>query len=174
MADGYESQNQQPEVIPGPAVSCNTGTAAGHVADAAMGVEVGSHDGHTCQCQCKAALKRDRCVRKVQNSNEFVDHTLAGLPPTTAVLWWTLLRFERNGRAKVSQATLAGRMGVDVKTVRRNIRILLAKKGLLKIEKQGAKGRGCTVYRLGLRKLEPRDKPKRDRAGGTQPESTPS
>ncbi len=174
MAGGCESQNQHPEGPPGTQVSGTTGTVPGDVADAAIGVEDGSHDGHACNCQGKAARKRDRCVRKVRNFNEFVDLALAGLPPTAAVLWWTLLRFERNGRAKVCQATLASRMGIDVKTVRRNIKILLAIHGLLKIEKQGAKGKGCSVYRLGLRKLEPRAKLKRDRVGGTEPESTPS
>lgn len=171
MAGGCESQNQGPDGIPGTQVSRTIGTGPGHVGDAVMGVEEGSHDGDPGYCLCKAALKRDRCVRKVRNFNEFVDHTLAGLPPTAAVLWWTLLRYEKNGRAKVCQATLASRMGIDVKTVRRNLKILLAKQGLLKIVKQGAKGKGCSVYRLGLRKLASRAKSKQTEACDTQSEA---
>ena len=105
--------------------------------------------------------KPGRCVRKVEQFNRFVDEALAGLPPTAAVLWLTLFRFAKNGVAKVSQQTLAGRLGVDVKTVRRNLEVLLAMKGLVRIKKQGAKGRGCSVYQLGIIRLDPAAKPSR-------------
>ena len=116
------------------------------------------HDVAACE---HIAPKPGRCVRKVEQFNRFVDEALAGLPPTAAVLWLTLFRFAKNGIAKVSQQTLAGRLGVDVKTVRRNLEVLLAKKGLVRIKKQGAKGRGCSVYQLGITPLGPRAKPNR-------------
>ena len=112
-------------------------------------------------CRPGAAPKEGRCVRKVKQFNRFVDEALAGLPPTAALLWLTLFRFAKDGIAKVSQGTLAGRMGVDVKTVQRNLKVLLEMKGLVRIVKQGAKGRGCSHYQLGIMTLEPRAKPDR-------------
>lgn len=108
-----------------------------------------------------AAPTQGRCVRKVKYFNRFIDEALAGLPPSAALLWLTLFRFAKDGIARVSQGKLAERMGVDVKTVRRNLRILLDKKKMIRVVKQGAKGRGCSVYRLGIIPLDPRAKPNR-------------
>jgi hypothetical protein len=108
-----------------------------------------------------AAPTQGRCVRKVKHFNRFIDDALAGLPPSAALLWLTLFRYAKDGIARVSQGKLAERMGVDVKTVRRNLRILLGKNGMIRVVKQGAKGRGCSVYQLGIISLEPRAKPNR-------------
>ena len=112
-------------------------------------------------CHPGAAPKEGRCVRKVKQFNRFVDEALAGLPPTAALLWLTLFRFAKNGIARVSQRKLAERLGVKTKTVARNLRILRRKDGMIRIVKQGAKGRGCSHYQLGIMTLEPRAKPDR-------------
>ena len=101
-----------------------------------------------------------RTVWKIKTFNRFIDETLAGLPSTAAVLWLTLFRFERQGIARASLNTLAKRMGVDRKTVDRNMR-LLYKHELIKKERQGGIGKGSNVYRLGLLPLERRAKPQR-------------
>ena len=116
---------------------------------------------HNPACDSPAVPTQGRCVRKVKYFNRFIDDALAGLPPTAAVLWLTLFRYAKDGIARVSQGKLAERMGVDVKTVRRNLRILLDKNGMIRVVKQGAKGRGCSVYQLGIISLEPRAKPNR-------------
>ncbi len=97
---------------------------------------------------------------KIKAFNRFIDETLASLPSTAAVLWLTLFRFERQGVARASLNTLAKRMGVDRKTVDRNMR-LLQKHELIKKERQGGIGKGSNEYRLGLLPLEPRAKPQR-------------
>jgi hypothetical protein len=112
-------------------------------------------------CDLPAATTQGRCVRKVKHFNRFIDDAVAGLPPSAALLWLTLFRYAKDGIARVSQGKLAERMGVDVKTVRRNLRILLGKNGMIRVVKQGAKGRGCSVYQLGIISLEPRAKPNR-------------
>jgi hypothetical protein len=112
-------------------------------------------------CDSPAAPKQGRCVRKVKYFNRFIDDALAGLPPSAALLWLTLFRYAKNGIARVSQGKLAERMGVDVKTVGRNLRILLGKNEMIRVVKQGSKGRGCSVYQLGIIPLEPRAKPNR-------------
>lgn len=99
-------------------------------------------------------------VWKIKMFNRFIDETLTGLPSTAAVLWLTLFRFERQGIARASLNTLAKRMGVDRKTVDRNMRLLYKHK-LIKKERQGGIGKGSNVYRLGLLPLEPRAKPQR-------------
>jgi len=112
-------------------------------------------------CDSPAAPTQGRCVEKVLHFNRFIDEALAGLPPSAALLWLTLFRYAKNGIARVSQGKLAERMGVDVKTVRRNLRILLDKNEMIRVVKKGANGRGCNVYELGIIPLEPRAKPNR-------------
>ncbi len=119
-----------------------------------------------CSGGCQAALERDRCVTKVRRLNKFIDQVLAGLPPTAAALWLTLFRFERKGRAQVSQETLGRLLGVDAKTIRRNIRILRQKPGTLAVLKAGQKGKEPTIYRLGLNPLPSRRKPRRPKKSG--------
>lgn len=109
-------------------------------------------------CDSPAAPTQGRCVEKVLHFNRFIDEALAGLPPSAALLWLTLFRYAKDGIARVSQDTLAKRMGVDVKTVRRNLRILLDKEWMIRVVKQGTKSRGCSVYQLGIISLEPRAK----------------
>ncbi len=120
-----------------------------------------------CSAGCQAALERDRCVTKVRRFNKFIDQALAGLPPTAAVLWLTLFRFERNGRAQVSQETLARLLGVDVKTVQRNIQILRKQPATLRILQAGQKGKEPAVYQLGLTPLPSRRKRSRAMKSGS-------
>jgi hypothetical protein len=97
---------------------------------------------------------------KVFRFNKFIDEALAGLPPTAAVLWLTLFRLEKQGVAWASQRTLKKWLGVDEKTVYRNMKILLDKK-LVQIARQGGLGQGSNKYRLGILPLEPRRNPNR-------------
>ncbi len=99
-------------------------------------------------------------VRKVLNNNRFIDDTLKGLDPITALVWFVLHRFERNSVAWASQKTIAERMGVDPKTVMRHLKIL-KKKQLVRVVKQGTRGGRANTYQLGILPLEKRPKPKR-------------
>lgn len=125
----------------------------------AVGCALGTGDRDSRDAACDVADNDPKdsasCTKKVAIFNQFIDKTLAGLPPTAAVLWLTLFRFEKQGVAWVSQDALAKRMGVNEKTVYRNMKILLAKK-LVRIEYHGRLGQGSHKYRLGLPPLEPR------------------
>jgi hypothetical protein len=98
--------------------------------------------------------------KKVLNFNRFIDATLHGLEPMTAVLWFVLFRFERDGITWASQKTIAGRMGVDPKTVMRHLKILKNKQ-LVRVVKQGTRGGRANTYQLGILPLEKRSKPTR-------------
>jgi hypothetical protein len=100
-----------------------------------------------------------RCVNKVRYFNKFVDEALAGLPPTAALLWFTLFRFARDGYATVSQKKLAAKMGVKVSTVKKNLGVLYACK-LVKVTRPAIEGRRVNTYRLGIRELSARQKRK--------------
>lgn len=100
------------------------------------------------------------CVKKVRLFNQFIDQTLAGLPPPAAVLWLTLFRFARGGTAMVGQKTLAARLGVDVKTVKRNLS-LLYKRRLVRILRRAVKDKRVNEYQLGILELPARPKPDR-------------
>jgi hypothetical protein len=128
---------------PEKAVGCALGTGD---RDSRDGACVDAGDGHEHSASC---------TKKVAIFNQFIDKALAGLPPTASALWLTLFRFEKQGVAWVSQDALAKRMGVNEKTVYRNMKILLAKE-LVRIEHHGGLGQGSHKYRLGLLPLEPR------------------
>jgi hypothetical protein len=102
--------------------------------------------------------------------NQFIDQSVAGLPPTAALLWLTLFRFARGGTAVVGQKTLAARLSVDVKTVKRNMRTLYRLK-LVKILKRAVKEKKVNEYQLGILQLPARPKP--DRSAGKTPPVTP-
>jgi hypothetical protein len=97
---------------------------------------------------------------KVLHYNRFIDDTLKGLEPMTAVVWFVLFRFARGGVTWASQKTIADRMGVDPKTVMRHLTIL-KKKQLVRVVKQGTRGGRANTYQLGILPLDKRPKPKR-------------
>ena len=101
----------------------------------------------------------NRLVKKIKLLNRFVDETLIGLEPLTALLWVVLYREARNGIAEISHGQLAKIMGVSDRTICRHIDVLIANKLLRKL-KTGGYGRGCNKYQLGIASL-PKDNPLR-------------
>lgn len=98
--------------------------------------------------------------QKMLNYNRFIDESLKGLEPMTAVVWLVLFRFARGGGTWASQKTIAERMGVDPKTVMRHLKIL-KKKQLVRVVKPGTRARRANTYQLGILPLEKRPKAKR-------------
>jgi hypothetical protein len=151
--DGDDSQGTEPA---GP--SAESGQA--HIGGAGEGaVENPSISSAVCNVQTGESplplAEEPRCVKKVRHFNRFVDEALAGLPPSAAVLWFTLFRFARDGYATVSQRRLAVQMGVEVGTVKKNLRVLYDRK-LVKVTKAAIKGKRVNTYRLGILELSPR------------------
>jgi len=101
----------------------------------------------------------NRLVKKIKLLNRFVDETLKGLEPVTALLWVVLYREARNGVAEISHGQLAKIMNVSDRTICRHIDVLIANKLLRKL-KTGGYGRGCNRYQLGITSL-PKDNPLR-------------
>ena len=101
----------------------------------------------------------NRLEQKIKLLNRFVDETLIGLEPLTALLWVVLYREARNGVAEISHGQLAEIMGVSDRTICRHIEVLIANRLLRKL-KTGGYGRGCNKYQLGIRSL-PKDNPRR-------------
>jgi len=145
-----------------PAVSCSVNAAPGLnlACDAEVPVASSAHEPREFHAE-------PRCVKKVRLLNRFIDEALAGLPPTAAVLWLTLFRFARGGIAVVGQKTLAARLGVDVKTVKRNLRVLYRAK-LVRVRKRAVEGKKVNEYQLGILALPARPKPDRP-SGKTSP-----
>lgn len=114
-----------------------------------------------------------RLEKKIKLLNRFVDETLIGLEPTTAVLWFVLYREARNGIAEISHSQLAKVMGVSDRTICRHIEVLIANRLLRKL-KTGGYGRGCNRYQLGIRSL-PKDNPLRTipKLAGTPAKASP-
>jgi hypothetical protein len=98
--------------------------------------------------------RRHPLKTKVMNFGRFIDETARGLDAISAMVWFTLFRFENDGIAWASQQTIAERLGVDAKTVYRHIGILKEKK-LLRVVKRGRRGGHCNTYQLGILPLEP-------------------
>lgn len=79
--------------------------------------------------------------------NGFVDCSMAGLSKAELATWLILYRDTRNGTARTSQADIARRAGLDVRTVRRAIRKLEAA-GLLVVVFKGGLNSGPSRYRV--------------------------
>jgi hypothetical protein len=94
----------------------------------------------------------NRLEQKIKLLNRFVDETLIGLEPLTALLWVVLYREARNGVAEISHGQLAEIMGVSDRTICRHIEVLIANRLLRKL-KTGGYGRGCNRYQLGITSL---------------------
>lgn len=121
--------------------------------------------------ECEEQARPDsRLYKKVMALNAFIDESAKGLSPSAALVWLALFRFARDGVAIVSQATIAERLGVDKKTVSRNIKTL-QKRGLVEPVYQGGIGRGCNRYRLGIATLEKAKKQRKKKPKSETPES---
>ncbi len=94
-----------------------------------------------------------RLYKKVMNFNRFIDEAGKGLSDGEFKVWCALFRFEADGLARVSKATVGKRVGKSERQVARLIEGLI-KKGLVKIDQHGGYKRGSNVYRLGIKRLE--------------------
>lgn len=114
-----------------------------------------------------------RLEKKIKLLNRFVDETLIGLEPLTALLWVVLYREARNGIAEISHGQLAKIMNVSARSICRHIDVLIANKLLRKL-KTGGYGRGCNKYQLGITSL-PKDNPLRQlpRSSGATANASP-
>ena len=80
--------------------------------------------------------------------NAFLDFTLRDLDRAAAFVWLLLYRDTKpDGVARTSQADLARRAGVDVRTVRRATRTLVGR-GLLTVVHRGSLRSGLSTYRV--------------------------
>jgi len=98
--------------------------------------------------------QRYSTVEKVRQLNRFVDEAAKGLDPISMNVWLVLFRFAREGIARASQQTIAERLGLDVRTVRRHLKVL-QKKQLLRVVEKGNRGGRSNTYQLGILPLEP-------------------
>lgn len=104
--------------------------------------------------------KEGPLVRKIKSLNKFVDATMPGLDPISALLWLVMLRHAFDGVVAISHKRLASTVAVSKRTVIRHLEILEGHR-LIKKLKIGGKGRGTNRYRLGQCSLVPREKPTR-------------
>ena len=85
--------------------------------------------------------------------NAFVDFTQRELSRAEIAVWFTLYRDTKpDGLARTSQADLARRAGVNVRTAKRAV-LTLWRRGLLTVVFRGNLRRGPSIYRV--RALEP-------------------
>lgn len=80
--------------------------------------------------------------------NSFIDVGMAKLLPVQQSVWHVLWRdTKRNGLARTSQTSIAARIGVTDRTVRRAID-RLEKDGFVAVVQRGGVRRGPTIYRV--------------------------
>lgn len=80
--------------------------------------------------------------------NQFVDQTMASLPPASIPVWVCLFRNARpDGLVKMGQADLARRCGYTKKTIQRAINDL-EERGLVDVLKRGNSIVGISEYRI--------------------------
>jgi len=79
--------------------------------------------------------------------NGFVDCSMGDLSRAEIAVWLVLYRDVRSGSARTSQANIALRAGIDIRTVGRALR-RLEKRGLLKCVYRGGLNRGASRYRV--------------------------
>jgi hypothetical protein len=109
-------------------------------------------DNNSGQIEMAPAGQNGRLVKKIKRTNRFIDETLVGLDPFTALLWLVLFRMEENGIATATHGRLAQLMGKSKKTVVRHIRVLEANRLLRRVH-TGGWGRGYNKYKFGLMRL---------------------
>jgi hypothetical protein len=87
--------------------------------------------------------------QRFRDLSTFVRTVHANLTPTQRAIWLAVFAFSENGRAIVTQATLARVAGVTVRAVQKAIPGLTAK-GILDVLEKGKPGRSSVYrYRLG-------------------------
>jgi Helix-turn-helix domain len=79
--------------------------------------------------------------------NAFIDLTAGELPRSEVMVWLVLYRDTKNGVAKTSQADIARRAGINVRTARRAIGRLRDHR-LLYVVRHGGLRQGPTTYRV--------------------------
>jgi hypothetical protein len=93
--------------------------------------------------------RRATVAQRFKDLSRFVRECHAGLTPTERSVWFAVFTFTRNGRATVTQATLAKIGGVSTRSVRTAVRGL-EQQELLTVLEQGRPGRSSVYrYRLG-------------------------
>lgn len=91
----------------------------------------------------RSQLTRDRFA----TLNAFVDCSLGGLTRAELATWLVLYRDTRNGTASTSQADIARRAGLSVRSVKSAVRKLTVV-GLLIVVFRGGLNRGPSRYRV--------------------------
>lgn len=112
-------------------------------------------DGRTAGGKSKAKGKATgrRHADRFATLNTFADFTQRELSRAEITVWLTLYRDTKaDGTARTSQADLARRAGVNVRTAKRAV-LTLCRRGLLTVVFRGNLRRGPSVYRV--RALEP-------------------
>lgn len=130
-----------PPMNPRPAtgkVTTSGGKAAG---GAGKGSPHGRASGRADEPKRKAAADRFAML------NGFVDVTMRDLTPSERLVWFVLFRDVRDGVARASQADIATRSGLTQPTVSLAIK-RLAKRGLLRVVRQGGFRQGLSTYRI--------------------------
>ena len=107
-----------------------------------------SPQGRTHPAEQRATSKTNKTAGRFQTINTFADFSIADLSRAEIAVWILLWRDTKsNGVARTSQADLARRAGVNVRTVGRAVKNL-CQKGHLKIVHRGGFGRGTSAYRV--------------------------
>jgi hypothetical protein len=100
-------------------------------------------------CKPTSKVKTNHTVTRDRfgTLNEFVDCSLVGLSRAEIATWLVLYRDTRNGIARTSQADIARRAGLSVRTVKDAVRRLRST-GLLVVVYLGGLNRGPSRYRV--------------------------
>ena len=94
-------------------------------------------------------------AQRFETLNNFVDFTAAALSRSEVLVWLILYRDTRNGIAKVSQADIARRGGMNARSVRRALE-KLESSALVTVAKRGGFRQGATAYQVHpLKALQP-------------------
>jgi len=105
------------------------------------------------QSRAKGKADGRRTADRFATLNAFVDFTAGTLNRAELLTWLVLYRDTKaDGTARTSQADLARRAGVNVRTAKRAV-VTLCRRGLLTVVFRANLRRGPSVYRV--RALEP-------------------
>lgn len=103
------------------------------------------HQGDTSKAKGKPS--RRNTADRFAVLNAFVDFTMRELSRAEALVWLVLYRDTKDGTARTSQADIARRAGVNVRTVKRAV-VGLHRRGLLVLAHRGSLRRGPSTYRV--------------------------
>ena len=79
--------------------------------------------------------------------NAFVDSSMRALTRAEMAVWYVLWRDTRDGTARTSYDDLAGRAGLNRRSVSRSLR-LLEGRGLVSVVRRGSLRKGPSAYRV--------------------------